>query len=154
MNEVISKEVYEKLKKELERLKKIERREIADKIKQAKEFGDLSENSEYQSALEEQKKLERKIFELETLLKNAKIIKNKPVSKDKISIGSEVEIINLDNQKVIKLKIVGFGESDPLEGKISSESPIAKALLGRKKGEIVEVVVGHKKSQYKIKSIK
>ncbi|MCS7184083.1 MAG: transcription elongation factor GreA [Patescibacteria group bacterium] len=150
---VISKEVYEKLKAELERLKRIERKEIAEKIKTAKEFGDLSENAEYQSALEEQKKLERRIFELENLLKTAKVIKSKPIKSDRINIGSEVEVINLENKKSIKLTIVGFGESDPLKGKISSDSPMGKSLLGKRVGEVVEIQVGNKKSKYKIKKI-
>jgi transcription elongation factor GreA len=154
MSKVISKETYEKLKSELERLKKIERKNIAEKIKAAKDFGDLSENAEYQSALEEQKKLERRIYELETLLKTAKVVRGKPTQTDKISIGSEVEIVNLENKKTLKFVIVGFGESDPSKGKISTESPIGKALLGKKVGEIIEVVVGKNKSKYKIKSIK
>ncbi|GIW66332.1 MAG: transcription elongation factor GreA [Candidatus Parcubacteria bacterium] len=154
MNKVISKEVYEKLKKELEKLKTEGRKEIAEKIKAAKEFGDLSENAEYQSALEEQKKLERRIFELENLLKTSKIIKNKPIKSDKVSIGSEVEVLNLENKKSMKFTIVGFGESDPLDGKISTESPVGKALLGKKIGDVVEVTVGNKIFRYKIKSIK
>lgn len=154
MSKVISKETYEKLKSELERLKKIERKNIAEKIKAAKDFGDLSENAEYQSALEEQKKLERRIYELETLLKTAKVVRGKPTQTDKISIGSEVEIVNLENKKTLKFVIVGFSESDPSKGKISTESPIGKALLGKKVGEIIEVVVGKNKSKYKIKSIK
>lgn len=153
MNKIISKEVYEKLKAELDKLKKIERKIIAEKIKTAKEFGDLSENAEYQTALEEQKKLERKIYELENILKTAKIIKSKSSKSDKISIGSQVEIMNLEDKKKLKLIIVGFGESDPVKGKISTESPIGKALLGRKKGEIIEVTVGNRKTKYKIISI-
>lgn len=153
MNKIISKEVYEKLKAELDKLKKIERKIIAEKIKTAKEFGDLSENAEYQTALEEQKKLERKIYELENILKTAKIIKSKSGKSDKVSIGSQVEIMNLEDKKKLKLIIVGFGESDPVKGKISTESPIGKALLGRKKGEIVEVTVGNRKTKYKIISI-
>lgn len=154
MRKIISKETYEKLKSELEKLKKIERKIIAEKIKTAKEFGDLSENTEYQSALEEQKSLERRIYELENILKTAKVIKNKSVKSDKIFIGSEVEIVNLDNKKIFKVVIVGFGESDPTKGKISSESPIGKALLGKKIGDIIEVVIGNKKTKYQIKSIK
>lgn len=153
MNKIINKETYEKLKAELERLKKIERKAIAEKIKIAKEFGDLSENAEYQSALEEQKNLERRIFELEKILKTAKIIKNKSLKSNKVTIGSCVEIVNLDNKKNFKFTIVGFGESDPLIGKISSESPLGKALLGKKKGEIIEVTIGDKKTKYKIKSV-
>ncbi|GIW65951.1 MAG: transcription elongation factor GreA [Candidatus Parcubacteria bacterium] len=159
MSRVISKEVYEQLKKELENLKKIARKEIAEKIKTAKEFGDLSENAEYQSALEEQKRLERRIFEIENILKTSKVIKSKPIKSDKVNIGTEIEVEIIDNKvkdnkKTMKFKIVGFGESDPLSGKISIESPLGKSLLGKKIGDVVEVSVGKKIIKYKIKSIK
>lgn len=99
MTKVITKETYEKLKKELERLKTEERKRIAEKIKTAKEFGDLSENAEYQSALEEQKKLELRILELENLLKTAKVVKKERKKSNKIEIGSEVEIVDLDSKR-------------------------------------------------------
>ncbi len=153
MGKVITKETYEKLKKELERLKKEERKKIAEKIKIAKEFGDLSENAEYQSALEEQKKLEMKILELENLLKNAKVVKSSQKNSDKIDVGSEVEIVDLDSKKTLKFKIVGFGEANPLENKISQESPIGKALIGKKINDVVEVEIGNTKKRFKIKKI-
>jgi transcription elongation factor GreA len=153
MEKVITKETYEKLKKELERLKTEERKRIAEKIKTAKEFGDLSENAEYQSALEEQKKLELKILELENLLKTAKIVKKERKNSNKIEIGSEVEIVDLDSKKVLKFKIVGFGEANPLENKISQESPIGKALIGKTVNEIVEIQIGNTTKRFKIKKI-
>ncbi len=153
MTKVITKETYEKLKKELERLKTEERKKIAEKIKTAKEFGDLSENAEYQSALEEQKKLELKILELENLLKTAKVVKKERKKSNKIEIGSEVEIMDLDSKKTLKFKIVGFGEANPLENKISQESPIGKALIGKTINEIVEIQIGNTKKRFKIKKI-
>jgi transcription elongation factor GreA len=153
MTKVITKETYEKLKKELERLKTEERKRIAEKIKTAKEFGDLSENAEYQSALEEQKKLELKILELENLLKTAKVVKKERKKSNKIEIGSEVEIMDLDSKKTLKFKIVGFGEANPLENKISQESPIGKALIGKTVNEIVEIQIGNTKKRFKIKKI-
>jgi len=153
MTKVITKETYEKLKKELERLKTEERKRIAEKIKTAKEFGDLSENAEYQSALEEQKKLELRILELENLLKTAKVVKKERKKSNKIEIGSEVEIVDLDSKKTLKFKIVGFGEANPLENKISQESPIGKALIGKTVNEIVEIQIGNIKKRFKIKKI-
>jgi transcription elongation factor GreA len=153
MSKVITKETYEKLKKELERLKTEERKRIAEKIKTAKEFGDLSENAEYQSALEEQKKLELRILELENLLKTAKVVKKERKKSNKIEIGSEVEIMDLDSKKTLKFKIVGFGEANPLENKISQESPIGKALIGKTINEIVEIQIGNTKKRFKIKKI-
>jgi transcription elongation factor GreA len=153
MEKVITKETYEKLKKELERLKTEERKRIAEKIKTAKEFGDLSENAEYQSALEEQKKLELRILELENLLKTAKVVKKERKKSNKIEIGSEVEIMDLDSKKTLKFKIVGFGEANPLENKISQESPIGKALIGKTVNEIVEIQIGNTTKRFKIKKI-
>jgi transcription elongation factor GreA len=153
MEKVITKETYEKLKKELERLKTEERKRIAEKIKTAKEFGDLSENAEYQSALEEQKKLELRILELENLLKTAKVVKKERKKSNKIEIGSEVEIMDLDSKKTLKFKIVGFGEANPLENKISQESPIGKALIGKTVNEIVEIQIGNTTKRFKVKKI-
>jgi transcription elongation factor GreA len=157
MSKIISRKTYEKLKIELERLKTEERKKIAEKIKAAKEFGDLSENSEYQSALEEQKKLERKIFELEQILKSAKIINDKTKSKDtsnkKINIGSSVKLVDLDTKNEFDITIMAFGESNPMEGKITIESPLGKSLLNKKEGDIIEVNIGNNKKKYKIKAV-
>lgn len=154
MGKFLSEEVYKKLKEELERLKKIERKVIAEKIKTAKEFGDLSENTEYQTALEEQKKLEKRIFELEDLLKNAKIIKRKiSKKKSKIDIGAEVILLDLESKKKIKYQIVGFGEANPFENKISPESTLGKALFGKEEGAIVEIELSGKKKKFKIQKI-
>jgi transcription elongation factor GreA len=153
MPKILSKETIKKLKEELERLKTIERRNIAEKIKIAKSFGDLSENAEYHSALEEQKRLEMRIFELEQLLKNAKVAKNKK-SEGIVDIGSEVSLIDLKNRKKLKFKIVGFGEANPLENKISTESPLGKALLGKKKNDVIEINIKGEAKKFKIKEVK
>jgi transcription elongation factor GreA len=153
MPKILSKETIKKLKEELERLKTIERRNIAEKIKIAKSFGDLSENAEYHSALEEQKRLEMRIFELEQLLKNAKVAKNKK-SEGVVDIGSEVSLIDLKNRKTLKFKIVGFGEANPLENKISTESPLGKALLGKKKNDVIEINIKGETKKFKIKEVK
>jgi len=153
MAKILSKETIKKLKEELERLKTVERKNIAEKIKIAKSFGDLSENAEYQSALEEQKRLEMRIFELEQLLKNAKVAKNKK-SEGVVDIGSEVILIDLKTKKTVRFEIVGFGEANPLEGKISTESPLGKALLGKKKNDVVEINVKGETKRFKIKEVK
>jgi transcription elongation factor GreA len=153
MAKILSKETIKKLKEELERLKTVERKNIAEKIKIAKSFGDLSENAEYQSALEEQKRLEMRIFELEQLLKNAKVAKNKK-SEGVVDIGSEVILIDLKTKKTVRFEIVGFGEANPLEGKISTESPLGKALLGKKKNDVIEINVKGETKKFKIKEVK
>lgn len=153
MTKIISEKVYKKLKEELERLKTVERKAIAEKIKTAKEFGDLSENAEYQSALEEQKKLERKILELENLLKSVKVVKGTTKNKNSVNINSEVTLVDLESKKTLKYKLVGFGEANPTENKISIESPLGKALIGKKIGEIVEVTLGNNVKKFKIKNI-
>ena len=153
MTKIISEEVYKKLKKELERLKTVERKAIAEKIKTAKEFGDLSENAEYQSALEEQKKLERKILELENLLKSVKVVKKTSKNKDTVNIDSEVTLVDLESRKNLKYKIVGYGEANPIENKISVESPLGKALIGKKIGDVIEIKVGSNVKRFKIKEI-
>ncbi len=154
MVKYLTKEQYEKLKKELEILKIEERARVAERIKKAKEFGDLSENSEYASALEEQKELERRIFELENLLKQAKIAKTTAGGeKDKVEIGSKVKVKDLDTKKIYQFEIVSFGESDPLSGKISTDSPVGKALLDKRVGDEVEIVLPKKTLRYKILEI-
>lgn len=155
MGKVISEETYKKLKQELEKLKKEGRRAIAEKIKIAREFGDLSENAEYQSALEEQKSLEKRIFELENLLKTAKVIKtNKKVKEtSKVEIGTEVVLLDLKTRKKLHYKIVTFGEANPFENKISPESTLGKSLIGKKEGEVIEVELGEEVRRFKIQKI-
>jgi len=146
----ISKEGLENLKKELHYLETTERKELSEKLAKAIAFGDLSENAAYHEAKESQSFLEGKILELKSAIKNAVIItENK--NKDCVSIGCRVEL-NLNGEK-IKFQIVGAQESNPSEGKISNESPLGRALLGRRKGEIVDVDAPSGKIKYKIEKI-
>ncbi|MBQ4517458.1 MAG: transcription elongation factor GreA [Clostridia bacterium] len=133
---------YEGLKereRELEYLKTEKRKEISEKIKVALGFGDLSENAEYDEAKNEQAEVELKIVRLEKMLKNAKIIDNDDVSTDVVSMGIKVRILDIDMEEEETYSIVGSEEADPMENKISDESPMGKAILGAKVGDIVSV---------------
>lgn len=136
---VLTSEGLKKLKDELENLKSVKRREIADKIKVALSFGDLSENSEYDEAKNEQGIIEARIAEIEKILQNVKVLDSNDLSTEHISIGNKIVLKNLATKEVIELHIVGSKEVDKKNGKISDESPVGKACLGRTKGEIVEV---------------
>ncbi len=133
----VTEEGLQKIKDELEFLKVTKRKEVAEALKQAKAFGDLSENSEYDEAKNEQAEVERHIAELEEILENYEIIKSTG-KKNKISVGSSVKIFDLEFEEEVVYTIVGSTESDPLENKISDESPIGKALLGAKPGDEVQ----------------
>lgn len=148
----LTKERCEELKKELENLKGQRRLEIADRLKQAKEFGDLSENSEYSEAREEQSRVETRISELEDILKKAVIIKNeKAAGTDSVFIGSTVTVKK--NGQAYTYRIVGSNEAKPEEGKISNESPLGRAFLDKKVGESVAVVTPKGKADYQIMKI-
>jgi transcription elongation factor GreA len=133
----VTEEGLQKIKDELEYLKVTKRKEVAEALKQAKAFGDLSENSEYDEAKNEQAEVERHIAELEDILNNFEIIKATK-KKNKIQVGSSVKVFDLEFEEEEVYTIVGSTESDPLENKISDESPIGKALLGAKPGEEVQ----------------
>lgn len=136
----LSKEKIEELQAHLKELKTTKRFEIAERLKRAKEFGDLSENFEYAHAKEDQEKLEREIFEIENVLKSSKII-TKSRNKDTVSVGLTVIVKAINNgSEKIKLTLVGSQEADPMNNKISNTSPIGKALLGKKIGETATVV--------------
>ena len=138
----VTEEGLQKLKEELEYLKVTKRKEIAEALKQAKAFGDLSENSEYDEAKNEQAEVEHHIAELEEILNNIEIIKNTG-KKNKIQVGSTVKVYDLDFEEEVCYTIVGSTEADPMENKISDESPIGKALLGGKVGaEVVAETPG------------
>lgn len=143
----------EKLEEELGYLKTKKRREIAQKIKQAIAFGDISENAEYDEAKNEQAFIEGKIFELENMLKNAKVIDEDDISVERVSIGSKVTIKDLEVDENVDYIIVSTAEADPLNMKISVEAPVGKALLGHETGEIVEVEVPDGSIKYEILSI-
>lgn len=146
-------EGLKKLENELDELKTVKRKEIAEKIKQALAFGDISENSEYDQAKNEQAQLEERIAKLEMILRNAKLIDDEDISTDVVSIGSKVVVKDLEYDEEMEYTIVGSAEANPYEGKISNESPVGKALLGKKKEEIIEVRVPDGLIKYQILSI-
>jgi transcription elongation factor GreA len=143
----------EALKNELEELKTVRRKEISEKIKNALAFGDLSENSEYEEAKNEQGLVETRILEIENMLKNAKIIDEKRVNTNYVHIGCRVELERKDNGKFFEYKIVGSSEANPAENRISDESPVGRALLDKTVGETVEVRTPKGISKYKIVKI-
>ena len=153
---LLTKEGLEALENELEYLKTEKRKEVAEKIKVARSFGDLSENSEYDEAKNEQAIVESRIADITVTIKNAKVIGDDEISNEQVHIGStvEVEIAMPNGVKAKKeYKIVGSNEASPLEGRISDESAVGKALLGRKQGEIVDVEVPAGVMKYEIVSI-
>lgn len=129
----------DKLVQELEYLKSVKRKEVVERIKIARSFGDLSENSEYDSAKEEQAFVEGRITTLENMIRNAKIIEEGELAGDSVTLGSSVTFVELPNGEEETYTIVGSAEADPFEGKISNDSPIAKSLLGKKVGDQVSV---------------
>ena len=138
---------------ELENLKVVKRKEVAGKIKEAREQGDLSENAEYDAAKDEQRDIEARIDELEKILKNAEVVVEDEVDLDKISIGCTVDVYDAEFDEEIEFKLVGSTEANSLEGKISNESPVGKALIGKKVGDIVEVETQAGTIEYKVLNI-
>ena len=154
MKEVIlTPEGYKKLKQEIEYLSTEKRREVAERIKTAREFGDIAENAEYDDAKNEQALLEHRIAQLEERLLNARVITKKEISKDSVSIGSRVKLRDVDAKETIEYHIVGSAEANPSENKLSNESPVGKAIIGRKKGETVEVAAPRGTLKFKIMDI-
>ena len=152
----ISLEGLKKLEEELKNCKTIKRKEIANRLEEAKSLGDLSENAEYSSAKEAQSFNEGRIFELEKIIKESVLIKPCRKGQKKISIGTvfEVKLMNSNSLKKQVFTIVGFQESDPINGKISNESPLGRAFLGNQIGDTIEVETPKGKNKYKIVSIK
>ena len=138
---ILTPEGLERLKEELHELQTTRRREVAERIKDAREFGDISENSEYDDAKNEQAMLERQISELEEKLRGAQVLDPRAVSTDVVSVGATVHVKDQKTDKSVKYKIVGSSEADPAASKLSNNSPVGKALLGKKRGEIVSVPV-------------
>ena len=140
---------------ELEELKTVKRKEIAEKIKIARDFGDLSENSEYDEAKNEQAQIEEKIVKLDNMIANAKIIDEVELDTKTVNVGATVTLVQVESKKKLEYTIVGSAESNPLEGKISNESPVGKAILGKKKGNKVQVQLPNGNVvEYKIQNIK
>lgn len=149
----LTKEGLEKLELELDNLKTVRRKEVSEKIKVALSFGDLSENSEYDEAKNEQAMVEARINEIESILKNVTVVNDDDISTDTVSIGTTVTVKCLKNDKVATYKIVGSTEASPLEKKISDESPVGKAVLGHKCGEVVEAEAPSGIIEYEIMEI-
>ena len=146
-------EGLQKLESELHNLKIVKRKEVAQKIKEAREQGDLSENAEYDAAKDEQRDIEARIDEIEKILKNAEVVVEEEVDLDKISVGCRVKILDMEYDEELDYKIVGSTEANSLKGKISNESPVGKALLGAKVGEVVTVETQAGDLNYKVLEI-
>ena len=150
---ILTDEGLKKLEEELEHLKTVTRKEVADKIKVALSFGDLSENSEYDEAKNEQALVESRIAQIEMMLKNVKILDEDEISNDIISVGSRVKLYDTEFDEEVDYQIVGSTEADPLQGRISDESPVGKFLLGHKVGDMVDVETPGGVCTYKVLEI-
>ncbi len=146
-------EGLEKLENELDYLKTTKRKEVSEKIKQALSFGDLSENSEYDEAKNEQGQVEARIAQLENMLKNAKVIDDDEIDINVVSLGSRVEVLDMEFDEKCVYTIVGSTEADPSKQKISDESPVGKALIGHKVDDVVDAEVPSGVIQFKILAI-
>ena len=150
---ILTSEGLKKLEDELDDLIVVKRKEVAQKIKEAREQGDLSENAEYDAAKDEQRDIEARIEEIEKILKNAEIVDEDEVNTDTINIGCQVKILDCEFDEELTYKIVGSTEANSLKGKISNESPVGKALIGKKVGDLVAVETQVGVVQYKVLDI-
>lgn len=150
---ILTYEGLKKLEDELQNLKVVRRKEVAQKIKEAREQGDLSENAEYDAAKDEQRDIESRIEDIEKILKNAEVVVEEDVDLDSISIGCSIRILDCEYDEELEYKIVGSTEANSLKGKISNESPVGKALLGKKVGDQVTVETQAGELAYKVLSI-
>ena len=151
---IMTYEGVKKLEDELEYLKTVKRKEITEKIKVALSFGDLSENSEYDEAKNEQAFVEGRIMQLENMLKNASIVDESEIPADTVSVGTIVKVRDYEFDEEVEFFMVGSAEADPMENKISNESPVGKALIGKRVGETVEVAIPDGVSKYEILSVR
>ena len=151
---ILTPEGYEKLKQEIEYLSNDKRREVAERIRTAREFGDIAENAEYDDAKNQQAMLEHKIAQLEERLAHARVIDTSEVDTSVVSVGSVVRLRDVDAKETIEYHIVGSAEANPAEQKLSNESPVGKAIIGKKKGEVVEVAAPRGSLKFKILEIK
>ena len=138
---LLTQEGYEKLKEELDHLQNVKRQEVADRIRVAREFGDISENSEFDDAKNEQAMIEKEISKIEERLRAARIIDPTEASADAVAVGLQVKVKDVTRKKDMSYQIVGSAEADPTNGRLSNESPVGRALMGRKKGETFDVAV-------------
>lgn len=146
-------EGLQKLENELQNLKVVKRKEVAQKIKEAREQGDLSENAEYDAAKDEQRDIEARIDEIEKILKNAEVVIEEEVDLDKINVGCRVRILDMEYNDELEYKLVGSTEANSLKGKISNESPVGRALIGAKIGDVVAVETQAGDLKYKVLEI-
>jgi transcription elongation factor GreA len=151
---ILTQNGYEKLKATISELETVKRREVAERIKAAREFGDISENSEYDDAKNEQALLETRILRLKEQLRAARVIDTSDIPKDVVSIGSKVKVKYVDDGETDEYEIVGSAEADPANNRLSNESPVGQAVLGHKKGEVVEVAAPSGSIKLQIVSIK
>ena len=150
---ILTYEGLKKLEDELQDLKVVKRKEVAQKIKEAREQGDLSENAEYDAAKDEQRDIEARIEEIEKILKNAEVVVEEEVDLDKINIGCQVRILDMEYDEELEYKIVGSTEANSLKGKISNESPVGRALIGCSVGDVIDVETEMGTLQYKVLGI-
>lgn len=150
---VLTYDGLKKMEEELENLKTVRRKDVAEKIKEARGQGDLSENAEYDAAKEEQAEIEARIVVLEKMLRNAEVIDDDEVSSEVISVGSKVKLFDMEFDEEIEYIIVGSAEADPMNGKISNESPVGLGLLGHKAGEVVTVEAPAGSVEFKVLEI-
>jgi transcription elongation factor GreA len=151
---ILTAEGHDKLREEIEHLSTVKRREVAERIKQAREFGDIAENSEYDDAKNEQAMLEHRISMLEERLKGARIVAKNDAPKGVVAVGTKVRLRDMAAKETIEYHIVGSAEANPAEHKLSNESPVGKAIMGKKKGEVVEVAAPRGSLKYKIMEVK
>lgn len=150
---LLTQEGYDKIVAEHEELVSVKRKEVSERLKEAISYGDLSENSEYDSAKNEQAELEERILKLENMIRKAKIINEQDMSSDQVSVGLKVKVKDIDAGDEMEFTIVGSTEADPFNGRISNESEVGKHFLGKKKGDTVEIVVPDGILNYKIVDI-
>lgn len=150
---ILTADGLKKLEDELHELKTVKRREVAERIKEAIGHGDLSENSEYDEAKNDQAFIEGRIITLEKMLRNARVISDEEVDTEMINVGSTVELKDLETGEAVKYTIVGSAESDPMENRISNESPVGQALIGKQAGAVVDVNVPAGVIQYEVLNI-
>lgn len=150
---VMTYEGVKKLESELEYLKTVRRKEITEKIKVALGYGDLSENSEYDEAKNDQAFVEGRIVQLEAMLKNAEVVDESEIPNDVVSVGAKVKVKDFEFDEEVEYIIVGSAEADPMNFKISNESPVGKALIGKKVGEIVEVIIPDGMNKFEVLEI-
>ncbi len=151
---ILTSEGYKRLADEIEYLSSVKREEITERIREAREFGDISENSEYNEAKNEQAKLEMRISNLEFKLRNARVLSGSEIKTDAVGIGSKVTLKDVKHGDTFKYIVVGSAEADPSQNRLSNESPVGKAIMGHKAGETVKVATPRGAAKYKIVSIR